>query len=207
MRPIPIVPTALLVATAFATWANAAPIEFDCKDPKGVHSIAFTLDSKLEPIMGLASGISGKVSFDPAAPEKTTGRIVVEAKSLHTPNGTMKKYLHGPDWMDVEHHPNIEFTIKSVKKSKKIGENRYELTVKGEFTCKGITKKMIVPVTLTYLPGMLSQRQRGIEGDLIVIRAEFPIARKDFNIKPDMGPMVVSEEIEVRVAIVGGHPK
>ena len=41
--------------------------EFDFKDSKRVNSLSFFLDSELEPIMGVASGISGKISYDPKA--------------------------------------------------------------------------------------------------------------------------------------------
>jgi polyisoprenoid-binding protein YceI len=186
---------------------QGSPTEFDCKDPKGVHNIAFFVDSTLEPIMGLASGIEGTVTFDPQEPKSTSGHIVVQAKSLHIANAGMKMTLHNADWLDVERYPTIEFKFSKVKKAKTSGKDRYELSVDGVFTCKGVTKTIPVTVVLTYLPGQYGARMHGGKGDLIVLRSEFSIQRKDYNIKPDMGGMVVGEQIDLRVAIVGLAPK
>ena len=64
---------------AFATFASvllAAPQTFDFKDPKGVNTASFKLDAPLEAISGSANGISGTVTFDPANPGATKGKIV-----------------------------------------------------------------------------------------------------------------------------------
>ncbi len=199
----------LLASLAVAVCSGgllAEALEYDLKDPKGVHNVAFVADSTLEPIMGLASGISGTLQFDPKKPKETTGRVVVEASSLHIEHSGMKRFLHGEQWLDVEEHPTIEFSFTSIKKSKKAGKGRFELKAVGEFTCKGKTKEITVPVVITHLPGKLGDRQRGADGDLVVLRSAFSISRKDYGIKPEMGSDVVADEIEVRVALVGGHP-
>src|SRR5208337_3836678 len=85
--------------------ALAAPLDFDFKDPKGVNNATFKLDAPLEAISGSADGITGSVSFDPAQPEVTKGKIVVAAASLQVPNPMMKGHLHGPMWMDVQKYP------------------------------------------------------------------------------------------------------
>jgi polyisoprenoid-binding protein YceI len=197
-----VVSGALFVATA-----HAAGREYDFKDPKGVNSIYFVLESLLEPIMGLASGVSGKVAFDPADPKKTAGKITVEAKTLHTQNKGMTDTLHGPDWLDVKKNPIIEFAFKEIKEAKKTGENAWDLTAVGDFTCKGVTKPITVTVQATHHPGRLSDKFEKKKGDLLVLRSNFTIKRADFGIKSDStGGPIVADDIEIRVSIVGGSP-
>ena len=69
---------AVLGTLVTAGSVRAAGTEFDFKDPKGVNSISFMLDSLLEPFSGVASGISGKVTFDPADPKATSGPMQVQ---------------------------------------------------------------------------------------------------------------------------------
>ena len=186
---------------------RAAGTEFDFKDPKGVNSISFMLDSLLEPFAGVASGISGKVTFDPADPKATKGTISVETKSLHLENKGMEGALHGKDWLDVAKNPKIEFAIKKVTDSKSAGENVFDLSVVGDLTCKGMTKELTVPVKATYLAGKLGERSSKMTGDLLVLRANFAMKRKDFGINPNTSDKVVAEEIQLRVSIAGVSPK
>jgi polyisoprenoid-binding protein YceI len=197
----------LLCVIGVASPAFGEASEFDFKDPKGVNCIAFTLDSLLEPFSGVASGVSGKVKFDPANPQATAGKISVETKSLHLDNKGMKDTLLGPDWLDAQKNPKIEFTVKKVTEAKKTAEDVYDLTVVGDMTCKGVTKELTVPVKLSYLPGKLSERSGKLSGDLLVLRSNFTMKRKDFDIKADMDGKVVAEDIEVRVSIAGHHAK
>ena len=187
--------------------ARGAGTEFDFKDPKGVNSISFTLDPLVEPFTGVASGISGKATFDPADPKATKGTITVEAKSLHLMNKGMQDTLQGPDWLDVQKNPTIEFAIEKVTDSKPAGDNAFELTVVGDMTCHGVTNELTVPVRATYLAGKLNERMSKMTGDLLILRTSFSIKRTDFGIKPDMTDTVVAEEIQVRVAIAGVSPK
>jgi len=184
---------------------TAEPLEFDFKDPKGVNSIAFVLDSVLEPIMGVAQGIAGKVTFDPANPKALAGTITMEAASIKCAHKGMTDVLHGEEWLDVKKHPAITFAFKEVKGASSPESNVAQLEVVGDLTIKGVTKPITVAVTATYLKDQLGNRLRGKKGDLLVLRSKFSVARKDFNIKPEMGNEVVAEEIELRVSIVGWH--
>lgn len=190
---------------AVAASALAGPQTFDFKDPKGVNTMYFLLDSKVEPIMGLASGITGEVVFDPASPATTTGKIVVDVATLHTQNDGMTQTLFKSDWLDLEQFKTIEFTFKRVSDVKPAGENAVEMKVTGDFTCRGVTKEITIPVKATLLKDGVKIRmgERG-SGDLLVLRAQFTISRKDFGIKPDMGVDVVADEIEIRASIAGG---
>ena len=194
-----------LVSIMGVSTAVAAPTTFDFKDPKGVNTIAFILDSTLEPIMGVASGITGTMAFDPGNPTATTGKFSVPTKSLHTENKGMKDTLHGPDWLDAEKNKSIDFAIKKVTDAKNSADT-HEMTVVGDLTIKGVTKEVTVPVKVTHLPGKMSERGGKAKGDLLVVRSNFVIKRADFNIKPDMDGKVVATDIELRVSIAGFAP-
>src|SRR5262245_23425850 len=94
----------VLSLTTITSFAVAAPLTFDFKDPKGVNNAVFKLDAPLEAIQGSANGVSGTVTYDPENPASTKGKIVVSAASLHVPNTMMNEHLHGGQWMDVTKH-------------------------------------------------------------------------------------------------------
>jgi polyisoprenoid-binding protein YceI len=195
---------AVLSATALL---GATPLSFDFKDPKGVNAIQFHLDSLLEPISGTASGVTGTVQFDPAAPSATTGRIVVDASTLTVPNGTMTQHLRSDQWLDVAAHPEIVFDVARLDNVQTKG-NETTATALGQFTLKGVTKELSVPVRLTYLADALEKRTRpGNKGDLLVIRGEFTIDRGDFGIQPGRNEDKVNPEVKLNLGIVGASPK
>src|SRR6059036_1374358 len=135
-------PIATLFIVIAATWAAlAAPQTFDFKDPKGVNNAVFKLDAPLEAINGSANGISGTVTFDPANPAATKGKIVVAASSLHVPNPMMKEHLHSDKWLDVSKHPEISFDAKELKNVKTSGDTT-TADATGTFTLKGVSKEI-----------------------------------------------------------------
>jgi len=196
----------VLLAIATSTLAQAEPLTFDFKDPKGVNNVVFKLDAPLESINGTASGISGTVTGDPDKLETITGRIVVAAETLHVTNPVMKEHMHGEKWLDTKANAEIVFDLKSVSNVKRDG-NSGTADVSGTFTLKGISKDVTVPVTITYLPGKLKARGGDVDGDLLVIRSNFTINRSDFQIQAGQSTDKVAEEIEVSLSIAGGAPK
>src|SRR5687768_17898290 len=104
---------ALAVLSVSAIAAHAVPQSFDFKDPKGVNNVQFKLDAPLESITGTATGISGAIQFDPARPQNTQGRIVLDTASLTVGNPLMAKHLRSDQWLDVVKHPAIVFEAHS----------------------------------------------------------------------------------------------
>ena len=187
--------------------ASAAPQTFDFKDPKGVNHAKFTLDAPLEAISGVANGVSGTLTVDPAKPEATSGTITVETKSLHVENPMMKQHMLGADWLDAEKNPSIVFKVKSLK-DYKMAEGKASASVVGTFTIKGVEKEITVPATVTLLPGKLADRTAGkMKGDLAVLRTNFTLKRSDFGINPKAPEDKVSDEIEVSLSIAGSSPE
>lgn len=180
----------------------AAPQSFDFKDPKGVNNAAFKLDAPLEAISGNATGISGTVTFDPAAPAATKGRIIVATSSLHVGNPMQQEHMLGAKWLDAAKHPEISFEAKELKNIKRQGDTT-TADVTGTFRLKSISKEITVPVKLTYLKNKLGQRVPNQNGDLLVIRANFSIHRSDFGIMPGQMEEKVSDIIELTLSIAG----
>ena len=197
--------SALILTNLIAT-ASAAPIEFDFKDPKGVNNVVFKTDAPLESINGVATGVSGRVTFDPDNPGAVKGKILVEAKSLHLGNPMQKEHLHGDKWLDVTKHPEISFEVETAKNAKTQG-NVTTADVTGKFSLHGVTKSITLPVKMTFLKDQLKARIPGKDGDLLVLRVNFKIKRSDFAINPGQGEEKVSDDIELNLSIAGAAPR
>ncbi len=185
--------------------AVAAPITFDFKDPKGVNNIIFKLDAPLESVNGSASGVSGKVVFDPQNPGAIHGTLVVAASSMHVSNPMQQRHLQSDQWLDVARYPEIRFETTKVDDVKTSGTTT-TANVTGKMTIKGVTKEVTAPVKITYLKDMMKARS-GQEGDLLVLRSTFNIKRTDFGINPGRMEEKVSDEIELSMALAGSAPK
>jgi len=192
----------LFLFTCLGAAAPAAPVEFDFKDPKGVNNVVFKTDAPLESINGTATGISGKVPFDPDNPGGVKGKIIVQASSLHVGNPMQKEHLHSDKWLDVAKYPEITFEVESAKNVKTQG-NVTTADVTGKFSLHGVTKTITVPVKMTFLKDQLKARIPDKDGDLLVIRASFKIKRSDFGINPGQGEDKVSDDIELNLSIAG----
>jgi polyisoprenoid-binding protein YceI len=186
--------------------AYAAPQAFDFKDPKGVNNAAFKLDAPLEALSGNATGISGKVTFDPENPAATRGKIVVATSSLHVGNPMQQQHMLSDKWMNAAKYPEISFEAKDLKNVKTDGDTT-SADVTGTFTLKGVAKEITVPAKLTFLKDKLGQRVPNQKGDLLVIRSNFSIKRSDFGIMPGQMEEKVSDTIELTLSIAGASPQ
>jgi len=194
--------THIISLLTLTTAVYAAPQSFDFKDPKGVNNAVFKLDAPLESINGSASGISGTVSFDPANPAATTGKIVVASDSLTVPNPMQKEHMHSANWLDAAKYPEITFEAKSFA-NVKTETNVTTADVTGIFSLHGVSKEITTPIKLTYLKDKLSDRMPNLKGDLLVIRANFVINRNDFNIQKGQSEDKVATNIDLSLSIAG----
>ncbi len=199
-----------LLASAAAAWATVAaaagPKVFDFRDPKGVNGLHILLDTAVEPIAGLAGGIRGEIEFDPAAPEKMTGFIEVETRSVRFVNPTMTRVALGPDWFDADRHPALRYEIRRIASVQAEGHNRWRLHAEGTFICRGVERPLTVEIVATHLPGRLGERAEGASGDLLVLRTSFTVRRTEFGMTKDPEFRQVADEVQVRGAIVGQAP-
>ena len=180
--------------------------DFDFKDPKGINSVSLKLDSPLEPINGIASGISGKVSFDGKDGKSLKGELDLTVDSIRMPSDDMAKYLKGEMWMDAAKFPNIKVSLKEVVESTSTTPNEFNIKAKVMVEIKGIAKELVVDIKATYLVDKLGERVQKQKGDLLVLRTVFSVKRDEFNINPGKMPLVANE-IVVTVNLIGACVK
>ena len=161
-------PFALSIAILLAN-----PLKFDFKDPKGVSAVSFSTDGAVEPFVGIAKGVSGSLQFDPAHPEGTSGKIIVESDSLELPMKPLEDSMKASWCLDAKGHPTIEISVKKLSEVKTVG-NRTTALLTGDFTCKGVTKEIQVPASATYFKGKAKEygeikkrKKRNIKHSLI----------------------------------------
>jgi polyisoprenoid-binding protein YceI len=195
----------LTLLTTSSLVLSAAPATFDFSDPKGVNHVLFMLDAPLEFISGTGTGISGTVDFDPAAPERTTGEIILTTDSLTVSNQKMTEVMHGNKWLNVAVNSNIRFSFNSLDVVSQ-QESTTTGNVTGTLSFLGVDQEMTVPVRITFVAGGAEQRGQA-KGDLLVVRSEFPINLDTFglNINPATR-LKVSNEPQIKV-IIAGYPK
>ena len=92
---------------------------------------------------GYFKDFSGLVSYDPARPADTRVDLTVNAASIDTQNSAHDKLLRSGEFFDVQHYPTIHFASESANM-----RPDGTLSVTGDMTIRGITKRMTIPVTL-----------------------------------------------------------
>ena len=188
-------------------WESAWSKSFDFHDPKGFNLIEFSLAGAYDNgfLLGKISGTSGFLEFDPATPEKTTGKIIALANTAQAQAKGANSFLRGPILFDVERYPKITFDIQKMSQENKIGQS-LQFAVVGDLSIKGIKRKVTIPVRMDYLPGKLMERRK-VEGDLLVVRGEFRIKRSDFDLGKGKLLQKVADEVKITMTLVGAAPK
>jgi polyisoprenoid-binding protein YceI len=198
----------LATAVLAPVQATAAPITFDFKDPKGVNTVQWLVDSDVEPISGSATNVTGSVQFHPNRPEQTRGKLIIASESMRAPVALMTEHLHSPNWLDAKRYPTIEFNIRSIGRvvRDRSANGAYRGTVTGDLTMHGVTQPVQAPVVATYLPNGIEARTGGRQkGATLRVRTRFTIKRSAFKIGPTIP--TVGEDIEITAFVTGVAPQ
>lgn len=184
---------------------------FQIDDPMNRNVVSFKSSAPLEDILGLSSQISGQLVFDPEHPEKGgTGELSIPVKSLSTGIPLRDEHLAGPDWLDAARYPTISFKINGTRDIRKTASTAdaqtYDVTVIGDLSLHGVTKRLEVPARVTFLAESEMTKQK-LPGDLLAARTEFTVRLADFGIRGPTGmPLIgskVGEQVDIQLSVVG----
>jgi polyisoprenoid-binding protein YceI len=120
---------------------------------------------------GLFQDFGGTLSYDPAHPAACAVDVTAQAASLDTRNSTRDQVLRSDDFFDVAKYPTLAFHSISV-----VSAGPDSLSVTGDLTIHGITKRITVPVHI------IGARVMPDIGDFAGFETTFTIDRRDFGV-------------------------
>lgn len=155
-------------------------------------SVGFSIRHLVSKFSASFTKVEGAITFDEAAPEKSSVEATVAIGSVSTANEKREGHLKSPDFFDEAKFPTATFKSTAWKKT---GENTFDVT--GDLTIRGTTKPVTFQVTLLATgPGMGGATLSGWE-------ATTKINRNDFGVS--YGPKILGEEVTLNISIEAGH--
>jgi polyisoprenoid-binding protein YceI len=117
----------------------------------------------------------------------------IQVKSIDTSIAQRDDHLRSADFFDAANHPIITFKTKRV-------ESKDDQTVLvADFTIRGVTKDVRLPVKLSGpVKDQEGKTRIGLEGKLVIDRKDYGI---NFNATLDKGVALVGEEVSIDVNI------
>lgn len=153
----------------------------------GKNFASFHLPDALESIDGVTNKVSGTIVADPQAPEGATVEVAIDLGSLDTGIALRNRHMR-ERYVETGKYPRA--TFKSVRVSSvatAINPNQpVEVTVTGDFTMHGVTKRVTAPVRVILIPESEITRSTRGAGDWIHATTTFKLTLSDFGINvPD----------------------
>jgi polyisoprenoid-binding protein YceI len=142
-------------------------------------------------VKGHFSKVSGVLIRDESNPANDRVESTIEAASIETRNEQRDGHLKSPDFFDVEKFPTLHFKSTTVNV---VGEG--ELSVEGDLTIRGVTRKVRFAVE-----GPTPPAKDPWGSTRIGLSARAKINRKDFgltwNTALETGGVLVGDEITI----------
>ena len=157
--------------------------EFTINIPES--NVEFFVGSSAGDVNGVFKTWTGKLhQAIPGVPETATLSLEVTAASMSTGNGLKDKMVKGKDFFYVKDFPTVSFTSTKVIPS---GDPN-EFQIQGDFTLRGVTKPVVLQVTL--------DRDSKGGGQ---IYADLSFDRRDFGMTRSVPFARASDSVRVRV--------
>src|SRR5262245_19115564 len=129
--------SALVILAATAASPKLAVQEYAIDS--GHSIVEFSVGFALTHIKGRFPQTHGTILYDPAAPERSSVSIVIDAKSIDTGWPHRDDHLRTDDFFDVDRFPTITFQSTSLTRA---GDG---WTMSGPLTMHGVTKQVAIP--------------------------------------------------------------
>jgi polyisoprenoid-binding protein YceI len=123
-------------------------------------------------------------------PTRSTVELRIKVASVTTGDGQRDAHLRGPDFFDVETHPEMVFRSTSVEPT---GADRYRLT--GDLTIKDVTRPVTLAVEYTgSAKDPFGNLRAGFEATADVNRKDFGLT---WNAALEAGGILVSDKVKL----------
>jgi polyisoprenoid-binding protein YceI len=186
---------ALTLALLLPTLAAAEAAAYKVNAP---HSgVTFTIRHFVSEVEGRFKDFAGTIKYDKDNPANSSVQFTVQTASINTDNADRDKHLSSPDFFDVAKFPTISFTSTGVK-----AKDAKTLDVTGDFTMKGVTKRITIPVTVQ---GAMKTPQ----GEKAGFRTTFSVNRMDYGVSwnraVEGGGAMLGDNVDISVRVEADH--
>ncbi|MDA7822977.1 YceI family protein [Opitutales bacterium] len=191
------------IATISAFTLNLPAMEFDFRPLASLCRVEVNLATGFGSgaIRGTFGQMDGKMNFSPEYPENSSGKIVLNSRSLRFGYPIVAYETHIPEWLHSSRHPVISFTLEKLQD---FAWHKKELRTDafGVLQIKGIEKSLRIPLSIRYFRGQ-RRKYEGKAGDLIRLEGMLVLPRSQFGLAPGKFMEIVREDITVRMSITG----
>ena len=156
-------------------------VVFDQVQP-AKSKIGFVFAQMGVPVEGQFRKSKIDLSFDAAAPAKSTVRLDLDLSGIDAGSSDANQEVGGKAWFDLKSFPTATFVSSSVKS---LGGNRYEMT--GKLSIKGRTRDVSTPITVTQAGNTAK-----FDGSFTLKRLEFGIGDGSWS-----DTSIVADEVKV----------
>jgi len=197
----PLAALALLTALA-APAAQAQAAAAKASGPRTFNidrnhsSFGFRIRHLVSNVNGRFKDFAGTITYDPAKPENSSVDVTVQATSIDTDTPRRDDDLRSDNFFDVAKYPTLTFKSVSIQK-----KSASELTLTGDLTMHGVTKRITVPVDV-----LGTMPFRG--GEKAGFSTTFEVNRKDYGITwnraLDNGGALLGDDVKVTINLETG---
>ena len=140
-------------------------------------------------VPGEFNKFDGQIIYGPSDLANSKANVTIDVSSINTGNDKRDAHLKSPDFFDAAKFPTITF----------VSTRFTPMTITGLLTMKGITKEIIIPVTISGpVKTMTGGQAIGITGSVIINRQDYGI---NWNKTLDQGGVAVSNAVAITVSI------
>ncbi|HEX8552612.1 MAG TPA: FKBP-type peptidyl-prolyl cis-trans isomerase [Abditibacteriaceae bacterium] len=198
-----------LGTTALAAMAAQGALRsYYVNDPVGRNVVSIESRAPLETMVTTTNAITASIAGDPQDVFKTgVARFEVDVSKLDSGIDKRNEHMLGADWLDAAKYPKAVFTLnrlvqtdRSLNNSLQPGQSR-TVMAEGTMEFHGQTKPLSARVELKPISASDDTKSR-LPGDLLHIRATFPLKLNDFGINvPEMAKLKIANEQQVTVDV------
>jgi polyisoprenoid-binding protein YceI len=179
---------------AFALVAGLASAAETYKVDRNHSDVVFEVRHLVSKVTGRFGEFDAQLTVDKADPAAGKMDFTINVASIDTKVPDRDKHLRSADFFDVEKFPEIRFRSTKIVPA---GKDRYDVT--GDFTMRGVTKQVTLPVEVLGI----GKDQRGNER--IGFEVDTKLNRKDYGIvwnrALDEGGVVLGDDVRIRIAL------
>lgn len=171
---------------AIGSAAHATPRTFKIDDDKGRDFASFNSDAPLELIEGKTSKVTGSITIDDSTDltKPVAANFDVDLASINTGIDLRNEHMRD-NFLETKKFPKASFVLKKLNNPPKklVPGTKTKLSAEGTFSLHGKTVTKTVPIEVTYFQKCAATEAKRPGCDLFQIKATFPVAFKDHDIK------------------------